>query len=313
MTELSAPKAHTTGQFLLGLGLTVMSAFGPTLGIDIPYWVKVLCFFTGVGLTLWAISGYCISQLRRADEMLLIAGMCFGLFLFFACAIAYYLNRTANNPISVSLNHPAHTIDQKPSAPRAQQRGIVINNSSDGLILNNTFSGFDTAIEINNSQRIRTEGNQISSSPQAEPLEVKNQRQEISALSNSDLRSRVVSLSAKLRKMGLENRTAFGTIKIPKSSNQDEAKILAKKYFEQTVQLSNEQRHRFAQALGLETVIVAGELMKRTGKSFPLSRANIDNVLAEGLLQSGLITNSRTLEATANVLESFASELPTDR
>jgi hypothetical protein len=74
-----------------GTGLALVSSFAPTLGIEIPYAVRVTGVLIGILMVVWPASVYVFSLIRRAEKMWLIVGMGVGAVLFLGCTLALYL------------------------------------------------------------------------------------------------------------------------------------------------------------------------------------------------------------------------------
>jgi hypothetical protein len=95
-----------------GTGLTLMAAFGPTLDIPIPYWIRMAGFVLGGALLLWPIIAV-IWQNSSNDKIRAIAGVILGPLLL---GVAY---AESHRPIRPS--HP----EQRASASASESAGLA--------------------------------------------------------------------------------------------------------------------------------------------------------------------------------------------
>jgi hypothetical protein len=59
-----------------GTGLTLVSALAPTLGIELPYWVRLGGMIAGVAMLVWPILSYGWDEFRSAPLPLKIFLCC---------------------------------------------------------------------------------------------------------------------------------------------------------------------------------------------------------------------------------------------
>lgn len=114
------PKIQAGGGLTLGLAL--VSSFGPTLGIDIPFTLRLVAFFVGAAMILWPLLIYIFLLLSRASTMILTLGFSVGMSLVIGCGIALYLQakppiRTVAGPyfyFDVEINDPTVLTAENP-------------------------------------------------------------------------------------------------------------------------------------------------------------------------------------------------------
>jgi hypothetical protein len=71
-----------------GTGLTLLSSFAPTLGIEIPYVLRLIGVAIGIVMLMWPVIIWMADHIRWLGKMWLIAGVTIGGIVFLVCAVA---------------------------------------------------------------------------------------------------------------------------------------------------------------------------------------------------------------------------------